>query len=560
MSRILTHLSFLLVFICSTSFASDTRQAAIASAHPLATEAGFEILQQGGNAFDAAIAVTAALAVVEPAGSGLGGGGFWLLHRASDQHEIMIDGRETAPAAAHRDMYLNDDGKFDKRLSLDGALAAGIPGVPAALDHLSRHYGNLSLSQSLAPAIRYARQGFEVSPHYQRLVGFRSAALLASKEASEIFLDEGQIPELGSLIKQGNLATILEKIALQGRDGFYRGDTANKLVKGVQDAGGIWTLDDLAHYQIKERPVISAQYHDYQISSAALPSSGGIVLTSILNQLETLPYPEAQFGQKKHFIIEAMKRAYFDRSRYLGDSDFVEIPDHLTSKTYAKQLASTINPSQSTASEQLTVDNKGEDTTHFSIIDQFGNRVSATLSINYPFGSGFVPEGTGVLLNDEMDDFSTQVGVANVYGLLGNEANAIEANKRPLSSMTPTFIENDQHLMVIGTPGGSRIITMVLLGILDFIDGKTAEQIVATPRYHHQYSPDVVQIEVEGFGQETIEELTSFGHQIDQLDRQYGNMQLVIFDKQTEQLTAASDPRGEGLAAVKVINNCSKNK
>jgi gamma-glutamyltranspeptidase/glutathione hydrolase len=283
-------------------------------------------------------------------------------------------------------------------------------------------------------------------------------------------------------------------------------------------------------------------------------------LTSILNQLETLPYSEAESSQKKHFIIEAMKRAFFDRSRYLGDSDFVEIPDHLTSKTYAKQLASTINPSQSTASEQLTIDNKGEDTSHFSIIDQFGNRVSATLSINYPFGSGFVPEGTGVLLNDEMDDFSAQVGVANVYGLLGNEANAIEANKRPLSSMTPTFIENDQHLMVIGTPGGSRIITMVLLGVLDFIDGKTAEQIVATPRYHHQYSPDVVQIEVEGFGQETIEELASFGHQIDQLDRQYGNMQLVIFDKQTEQLTAASDPRGEGLAAVKVINNCSKNK
>jgi gamma-glutamyltranspeptidase/glutathione hydrolase len=560
MSRILTHLSFLLVFICSTSSASDTRQAAIASAHPLATEAGFEILQQGGNAFDAAIAVTAALAVVEPAGSGLGGGGFWLLHRATDQHEIMIDGRETAPAAAHRDMYLNDDGEFDKHLSLDGASAAGIPGVPAALDHLSRHYGNLSLSQSLAPAIRYARQGFKVSPHYQRLVGFRSSALLASKEASEIFLDEGQIPELESLIKQENLATTLEKIALQGRDGFYRGDTANKLVKAVQHSGGIWTLDDLAHYQIKERPVIRAQYHDYQISSAALPSSGGIVLTSILNQLETLPYSEAESSQKKHFIIEAMKRAFFDRSRYLGDSDFVEIPDHLTSKTYAKQLASTINPSQSTASEQLTIDNKGEDTSHFSIIDQFGNRVSATLSINYPFGSGFVPEGTGVLLNDEMDDFSAQVGVANVYGLLGNEANAIEANKRPLSSMTPTFIENDQHLMVIGTPGGSRIITMVLLGVLDFIDGKTAEQIVATPRYHHQYSPDVVQIEVEGFGQETIEELASFGHQIDQLDRQYGNMQLVIFDKQTEQLTAASDPRGEGLAAVKVINNCSKNK
>jgi len=545
---------FIVVFISSCTTQPEHPTAAIASAHPLATQAGFEILNQGGNAFDAAVAISAVLAVVEPTGSGLGGGGFWLLHQAQDNHQVMIDGRETAPSAAHRDMYLNADGEYEKSLSLNGPLAAGIPGVPAALDHLSQRYGRLPLSQSLAPAIHYAKIGFEVTPHYQTLAQYRLQTLRESPASTQIFLNDGAVPEIAHVIKQTELANTLEQLALHGRDGFYRGPIADLLIKGISDAGGIWTHADLENYQIKERQPITSQYLDYRITSAALPSSGGIVLTSMLGQLEQLPLSQASPAQRRHFIIETMRRAYFDRSRYLGDSDFVTIPEHLNTKGYARQLAASIDSNHATDNAVMTNDvSKGEDTTHFSVIDQEGNRVSATLSINYPFGSGFVAPGTGILLNDEMDDFSAQIGAANGYGLVGNEANAIAPNKRPLSSMTPTFIENDQHLMIIGTPGGSRIITMVLLGILDFIEGKPAQDIVSSPRFHHQYLPNQVQVEPTGFSKQAQQALADYGHNIQLLSRPYGNMQVITYDKTTHQLNAASDPRGEGEALIERI-------
>jgi gamma-glutamyltranspeptidase / glutathione hydrolase len=530
--------------------------AAIASAHPLATQAGFEILNQGGNAFDAAVAVSAALAVVEPSGSGLGGGGFWLLHRAEDGFQTMVDGREKAPAAAHRDMYLDENGEFDKNLSLNGPLAAGIPGVPAALDHLSKRYGRLPLNITLAPAIRYAKQGFKVTNRYQQLIGFRINTLKLFPEANAIFLVNENVPQLDHLIIQPNLANTLEQIVKQGRAGFYQGDVAEKLIAGVQQNGGIWTQQDLLNYQVMERAPIIGHYQGYKITSAAPSSSGGIAIMSMLNQLEHLPFEQASPAQKKHLLAEVMRRTYFDRSRFLGDSDFVDVPtQRLISKTYAQELTTTIDLEYASNSNDIVgVDNKGEDTTHFSIIDSDGNRVSATLSINYPFGAAFMPEGTGVLLNDEMDDFSAQIGAANVYGLVGNEANAIAANKRPLSSMSPTFIENDDNIMVIGTPGGSRIITMVLLGILDFIDGKKAPEIVQLPRFHHQYVPDVIQVENRGFTDTELDKLKQRGHQIKQLSRRYGNMQIVIQDKKNKTLSAASDPRGEGSAKVVEIS------
>ncbi len=551
MPRLLLLLLF--IFSLHVSAKETSKQAAIASAHPLATKAGFEILNKGGNAFDAAIAVSAALAVVEPAGSGLGGGGFWLLHRAEDGFQTMLDGREKAPARAYKDMYINDDGSVNKQLSLNGPLAAAIPGVPAALDHLSSHYGNLPLSESLAPAIRYAKQGFTVSKHYQRLAKFRLETLRKSPEAATVILHNGEVPSDNHIIKQTNLAHTLEQLAQYGRAGFYQGDVAEKLVSGVQQAGGVWTKQDLLNYQVKEREPISFSYQDYKITSAALPSSGGIVLASMLNQLEALNYTQQPKDVQQHLLVEVMRRAYYDRSQFLGDADFISVPSkQLSAKHYAQQLIKTININQASLSRSPTKNaTKGEDTTHFSIIDNQGNRVSATLSINYPFGSGFIPEGTGVLLNDEMDDFSAQVGAANAYGLVGNAANAIAANKRPLSSMTPTFIENDDQLMVIGTPGGSRIITMVLHGLLGFIDGKTAKEIVAIPRFHHQYLPDEVQIEATGFDDAALLPLTGRGHRIKQLNRQFGNMHLVIKNKQSGQLSAASDPRGEGLAQVK---------
>ncbi len=543
---------WLCLFSCTTL--AQTNQAAIATAHPLATKAGFEILQQGGNAFDAAVAVTAALAVVEPAGSGLGGGGFWLLHRAEDDYQVMIDGREMAPGKAHRDMYLNSDGQFEPDWSLNGPLAAGIPGVPAGLVHLSQKYGVLPLETSLQPAIRYAEQGFAVTEGYQHLAGFRRDTLRQYPEAARIFLDKGEVPAVGSKIRQPDLATTLKAIARQGKAGFYQGKTAERLVTAMQQHGGIWTHADLNNYQIIERTPVSGHYLGNQITSAALPSSGGIVLMLALNQLAAFDLQQADLTQRRHWVVEAMRRAYFDRSRYLGDADFIDVPGHLTTPAYGRELSRTIDDNTATSSDALPFNEAaGENTTHFSIIDQHGNRVAATLSINYPFGSGFVAEGTGVLLNDEMDDFSAKEGTANVYGLVGNEANAIEPYKRPLSSMSPTFIENDQRLMIIGTPGGSRIISMVLLGLLDFVDGDSAEQIVAAPRYHHQYLPDLIQLEKDGFSEAEIKALQQRGHAIKQMTRRYGDMQTVIVNRQSGRIEAASDPRGEGLAEVRLI-------
>ncbi len=547
---------FLLISLSACSSLPPYSKVAIATAHPLATQAGLDILNQGGNAFDAAVAVSAVLAVVEPTGSGLGGGGFWLLHREHDNFQIMIDGRETAPDAAHRDMYLSPNGENEEKLSLNGPLAAGIPGLPAALDHINQKYGRLSLKQTLAPAILHAKSGFKVTSYYESMAQLRLQTLQNSPAAAEIFLEYNTPPKIGHIIRQLDLANTLEKLASLGRNGFYQGAVANKLIQGVQAAGGIWTHSDLSDYQVKERQPIIGRYQGYKITSASLPSSGGIVLSTILNQLEYLPMSVVDEAQQRHFIIEAMRRAYFDRSYYLGDSDFVTIPEHLSTKAYAQNLAATINADRA-SDNKLLIDElaKGEDTTHFSIIDQYGNRVAATLSINYPFGSGFVPPGTGVLLNDEMDDFSARIGIANVYGLVGNEANSIAANKRPLSSMSPTFIENDQHLMIIGTPGGSRIITMVLLGILDFIDQQSAKDIVSSPRFHHQYLPNKVQIESSGFSKKERQAILAYGHDIQELTRQYGNMQIIIYDKMTGELQAASDPRGEGQARVESLSH-----
>lgn len=540
--------------LLSLSVTADNRQAAIATAHPLATRAGFEILEQGGNAFDAAVAVTAALAVVEPAGSGLGGGGFWLLHQASSGHQIMLDGREMAPKKAHADMYLDAQGKFNPDLSLNGPLSAGIPGVPAALPYLSEHYGELPLATTLQPAIRYASQGFEVSEGYQHLAGFRHKVLAKYPETADIFLDQGKIPTIDHRIVQPDLADTLKALAEHGKAGFYQGDIARKLVDSVQQHGGIWTLEDLASYRVKTRRPVTGVYKGYHISSAALPSSGGIVLMQALNILENFDLEQADPIQQQHWVIEALRRAYRDRSRYLGDADFVRVPGYLTDKTYAHQQAKNIDNHHATRSQPSSKPEAGgENTTHFSIIDHHGNRVAATLSINYPFGSGFVAEGTGVLLNDEMDDFSAQPGTANAYELISTKANAIAPYKRPLSSMSPTFIENENKLMITGTPGGSRIISMVLLSLLDFVEGNNAQHIVSAPRYHHQYLPDAVQIENEGFSEDNIAALKQRGHHIQPLSRRYGDMQAILVDKTRGDIDAASDPRGEGLAEVRTI-------
>lgn len=529
--------------------------AAIASAHPLATAAGLEILAAGGNAFDAAVAVSAALAVVEPYSSGLGGGGFWLLHRAADGFEVMVDGRERAPLAAHRDLYLDEQGEVVSDWSMNGPLSAAIPGEPAALDHLARHYGKLPLARSLAPAIRLARGGFAVDEHYRRMAEFRLEVMARYPETATILLDHGAVPEAGESIVQEDLARTLEALAEQGAAGFYRGPVAQRLVKAVRAAGGIWTRDDLENYRVVEREPVQFRYRDLKVTTASPPSSGGVALATMLHILEGHDLAALDAATRTHLVLEAMRRAYRDRAEYLGDPDFVDIPlARLTSPDYAAGLRAGIRADRATPSADLpgtAETGGGHHTTHFSILDREGNRVAATLSVNYPFGSGFIAPGTGVLLNDEMDDFSAKPGVPNAYGLVGAEANAIAPGKRPLSSMTPTFVETTDRVAILGTPGGSRIITMVLLGILEFARGEPPESWVTRPRFHHQFLPDQVEYEAEALSKSVIEALQARGHALKAVHSPYGNMQAVLWDRRDGSVRAAADPRGLGAAEVR---------
>ncbi len=528
-------------------------QNAVATAHLLATKAGMDILNRGGNAFDAAVAVSATLAVVEPYSSGIGGGGFWLLHRADDNKQVMIDGRERAPLAATETLYQDKQGNVIPGLSVDGALAAGIPGEPAALAHIAKHYGRLPLKITLEPAIRVAREGFEVDAYYQKMAQFRQKALLKWPDSSAQFLENGKIPAPGKQIKQADLANTLQLLADQGRDGFYKGTVAKQLVKSVRDAGGIWTEKDLAEYRVIERQPIRFEYRGKTIVSASPPSSGGIALATMLNILSGYKLSVLDKTTRSHLMVEAMRRAYRDRAEYLGDPDFVKIPAYLTDPVYAAGLRASINKKRAMPSRLLPgkVDlSSGFHTTHFSILDKQGNRVAATLSINYPFGSGFVAKGTGVLLNDEMDDFSAKPGVPNVYGLVGAKANAIQSGKRPLSSMSPTFVESDEGVAILGTPGGSRIITMVLLGILEAEKSTNPQDWVSLPRFHHQYLPDQIQYEKAAFDKATLTKLEGLGHTLKPVSN-YGNMQALYWDYKSRQVKAASDPRGVGEAIVK---------
>lgn len=529
-------------------------KAAIASAHPLATGAGIEILRQGGNAFDAAVAVAAALAVVEPAGSGLGGGGFFLLHRSRDASNVMLDAREKAPLAASRDMYLDRSGRVIPKLSIDGPLAAGIPGVPAALAHVAEHYGRLPLSRSLAPAIRLAREGFQVGPGYLRKIRRRLTTLQAYRQTSVLFLQQGKAPSPGFRLVQKDLARVLEAIARRGKAGFYDGWVAERLVASVRKGGGIWTRQDLEQYQVVERRPLEGDYRGVHVVSAAPPSSGGVVLLETLNILSAYDLSHLGTVTVKHLVVEAWRRAYRDRALYLGDPDFVAMPlERLLSPHYAAGLRVSILPDRALPSNRLNPvpeTSGGADTTHFSILDREGNRVAATLSINYLFGSGYVAEGTGVLLNDEMDDFVAKPGVPNIYGLVGGEANAIAPGKRMLSSMTPTFVETRDRMAVLGTPGGSRIISMVTLAVMDFARGFQPGVWVTWPRYHHQYLPDEIQYEEGALSVVEQQSLQAMGHRLRPLAERYGNMQVILWDKQTDRVEAASDPRGEGKAWV----------
>ena len=531
--------------------------AAIASAHALATDAGIEVIRQGGNAFDAAVAVSSVLSVVEPISSGLGGGGLWLLHDAKSGKDVFVDARETAPAAATEAMYLNADGSFNSDRAQNGPWSAGIPGLPAMLVHVAEKYGRLPLKQSLQPAIRIARDGFPVYARMERGYAAKRAVMDRYPGTRALFSPGGKPIREGDLFRQRDLANTLQLLADKGFDGFYRGTVANKLVAGVNAQGGKWKASELAGYAVKEREPIRFKYNAWDITTAPPVSSGGIALAQMLQILE--PYDLARMSQAEqvHLVVESMRRAFRDRTFYLGDPDFVQVPQKLlTSRDYAAGLRATINPARATPSDLLSgqpTPLEDEETTHFSIIDAEGNRVGGTQTVNLLYGSGLVAPGTGVLLNDEMDDFALKPGTPNAFGVMGYEANAPKPGKRMLSSMTPTFMESKDKVVVIGTPGGTRIITMVLLGILGYDAGLDAQQVAALPRYHHQWWPDSIDAEPKAFTAETAKALQALGHKVELPPDEaeggrgsshvWGNLQTVEWDRRGNALSGGSDPR-----------------
>jgi gamma-glutamyltranspeptidase/glutathione hydrolase len=537
---------------------ASLNQQAVASAHPMATAAGHRILNQGGNAFDAAVAVAATLGVVEPYSSGLGGGGFFLIRenvRPAPRY-LFLDARETAPMKADKDFYRDREGQVQRDPAINGPRAAGIPGLPAALVMLSVQYGALPLRESLQPAIDAAEQGFAVTSRYRALGSYRLDTMRANAETSRLFLREGELPAEGSIIRQPELAETLRQLAEKGRAGFYQGPVADKLLAAVQGSKGVWQQADLDAYRVIARQPVRFTSFGHDIITAPLPSAGGIALAGILQGLETLPAAAPDSTSRIHQLVELMRRAYYDRLQ-LGDSDFVAVPvARLLSAKHAHTMASGITATRATKSAELGPPapfSEGNNTTHFSLIDRNGNAVSATLSINLPFGAAFTVPGTGVLLNNEMDDFAADPTGENAYNLTGSVANAIAPGKRPLSSMTPTMLESDQQLAVLGTPGGSRIITMVLLGALEAVAGKPPTEWVSRPRFHHQYLPDHIQVEDGTFGAVQQAELEALGHSIKWVGRDYGDMHAVQWDKTTNRLDAASDPRGVGQARVEAV-------
>ena len=521
--------------------------AAIASAHALATDAGLEMVRKGGNAFDAAVAVSGVLSVVEPVSSGLGGGGFFLLHDAKSGRDVFVDARETAPESATPAAFLDANGELDRNRSENGPWSAGIPGLPAALVHISQTYGRLPLSTTLAPAIRIAREGFPVYARLEKGYASRRTVMERYRGTREVYLADGDPPKVGETFRQPELAHTLELLATRGRDGFYTGETASKLLASVKEEGGRWTPAELANYRVRERMPLRFDYRGWHVTTSPPPSSGGVALAEILQTASGWDLSKLDDAHRTHILVEAMRRAYRDRTIYLGDPDFVKVPlARLMSPEYAAGLRATIHPDKATPSELLPgqpAPLEDDETTHFSIMDAQGNLVSATQTVNLTYGSGMVAPGTGVLLNNEMDDFALKPGTANAFGVMGFEANAPKAGKRMLSSMTPTFMDSPDKLVVIGAPGGSRIITEVLLGMLGYDAGLSAQQVAALPRIHHQWLPDVVSAEPGALDAATVQALEAMGHRVNAAESTWGNLQTVAWDKRADTLEGGTDPR-----------------
>ena len=494
----------------------------VASEQGLATQVGLDILKQGGNAIDAAVAVGFALAVVLPNAGNIGGGGFMVLHDDKTGKDVAIDFREIVPAKASRDMYLDSQGNVIDGKSLFTHDASGVPGTVAGMEYALKKWGTMPLSKVLEPAIKLADKGFIVSDVLAKTLKEEKSTLGKWSASKAIFFKNGEPMKSGDLLVQKDLAKSLRLIAKQGAKAFYQGEIATKIAKEMQSQGGTMTLEDLKAYKVVERQPIIGDYRGYKVVTMPPPSSGGVHLIEILNMLEHYPIKEDGVNSAKniHHMAESMKLAYADRSEYLGDPDFVKIPvTGLTSKAYANERVKTIDDNKARLSSTIKPGKpqpyESDQTTHYSVMDKAGNAVAVTYTLNLNFGSGIVVEGTGILLNNEMDDFSVKPGVPNAFGLVGGAANAIEAKKRPLSSMTPTIVmKNNKPWLVTGSPGGARIITTVLQSVVNTIDHEMnpAEAII-TPRVHHQWLPDELRVE-EGISPDTIKLLQDKGHNV----------------------------------------------
>ncbi|MGP5519241.1 gamma-glutamyltransferase [Psychrobacter namhaensis] len=495
----------------------------VATQEALASDIGLQILKDGGNAVDAGVAVGFALAVTLPRAGNIGGGGFMMIYDAKQDKTVALDYREKAPSSASRDMYLDSDGNAVSDLSRYHGLAVGVPGTVAGLLKALEDHGTMSRKQVMAPAIALAEDGIEVTAGLSESLTALSERLQKWPSTKKVFFKaDGSAYQPGERLTQPELARSLKLIAAKGADGFYKGETASKLVKAVNDAGGRMSLQDLSNYEAIAREPVKGDYRGYEIVSMPPPSSGGIHIVQILNILEG--YPLKDYGQNSaqaiHLMAEAMQLAYADRAEYLGDSDFIDVPaSGLTSQAYADKLRSLIDPNKATPASTIKANNplpyESDQTTHFSIVDKDGNAIANTYTLNFSYGMGLVAEGTGILLNNEMDDFSAKPGVPNGYGLLGGEANAVEANKRPLSSMSPTLVFKDSKpYIVTGSPGGSRIITTVTQILSNVIDhDMNIAEATHAPRIHDQWLPDEIRIE-KALNVDTIKKLESMGHTI----------------------------------------------
>ena len=525
----------------------EAKNGMVVTSEPLATQIGVNILKQGGNAIDAAVAVGFAMAVTYPRAGNIGGGGFMLIHSAKTGQVVAIDYRETAPALAHRDMFLNKAGDVDNQLSRFSHLSAGVPGTVAGFALALEKYGSLSLAEVLAPAIKLAEKGFVVTPKLSR-------ELKKLSPTPTIFLKpDGNFYETGEILIQTNLAKTLKLIAKQGIQAFYQGKIAELIVKEMQAHGGLISKTDLANYQAVIRKPIHGTYRGYNIYSMSPPSSGGIHIVQILNMLENDNISGHNSAATIHLMTEAMKRAYADRSKYLGDPDFVTIPiKGLISKSYAAQLRAKFNLIHATPSQDILPGTpptyESDNTTHYSIVDKAGSAVSNTYTLNFSYGSRKVVQGAGFLLNNEMDDFSAKPGMPNAYGLIGGTANAIEPNKRMLSSMSPTIVlKNGKAFLVTGSPGGSRIITTTLQIIMNVIDHKmNIQTAVNAVRVHHQWLPDEIRIE-KGLNLDTIQLLQKKGHHI-VVKNPMGAASSILINNIKHIYYGAADPRRGGLA------------